>query len=737
MTARAVLLVAGLSSPAFGQFRDWDTGNGLWSNALNWTPNGLPLSTETARIGVHAGAANTEVDLDMNDTVAGLQLTDGMLLDLNALQLIVSGNTTISGLNTVNFIDFPTTLRIRPSPAATEFSTANLTLSNQAEFNTVLEPISQISGLLNIDATSSVNAGGVINFTSNAATALRNEGSIRSSISALTLNQLGTGTFDLDGTSGNGSIAMNLSSGSDFVVNATELNDPFSGQIFMASESRLVMNLDQPWEADASSEIDVSYIFVNPYGPSRLEGAPVTLSGSVNVNGSNAALRILAETTVGPSAQFSVGLGDVLRFEGDTTVNGGSLDVGAGGVINFEGPTLMNAGDFQTDGDSFADGGIAFIGPTDWSGTVSINGAARQNGIATVTAATVINAAEFDMDGGGGAAATTWNINNNLVINAERIDEPLPGLNNLFDGTLNIAGGFIAKLIVNLPGTGDDWYMNGEMNLTGDAAFFVSRVGGSSMYCNGELTLVSGRAQIDADSLISSYATVDIGPASAILRMNAGSYFYPGTYNGAGTLQNGPNGSMRLANGVNLDQVGVVNQGSLSIIPDTFALVDRFAQTEDGTFRVSLGGYAPGVEHDLLIVTDGNAALDGTIAVSLTNLGTVQFYPQTGDEFIIVSADDGIVGSFDNVPVTVIDDLTFHWTVLYNAFNVTLLLESVVPACPGDVNGDGFVSGADLSVLLAQFGQSIEQWSDADLNGDGLVSGADLSVLLANFGNQC
>jgi len=56
------------------------------------------------------------------------------------------------------------------------------------------------------------------------------------------------------------------------------------------------------------------------------------------------------------------------------------------------------------------------------------------------------------------------------------------------------------------------------------------------------------------------------------------------------------------------------------------------------------------------------------------------------------------------------------------------------PACFGDANGDGLTNGADLSVLLGQFGQTVSPGSDADFNGDGEVNGADLSVLLSNFG---
>ena len=59
------------------------------------------------------------------------------------------------------------------------------------------------------------------------------------------------------------------------------------------------------------------------------------------------------------------------------------------------------------------------------------------------------------------------------------------------------------------------------------------------------------------------------------------------------------------------------------------------------------------------------------------------------------------------------------------------------PSCGGDANGDDVVDGADLSVLLGQFGQSVVPGTGADFNGDGAVDGADLSVLLFRFGTAC
>ena len=46
---------------------------------------------------------------------------------------------------------------------------------------------------------------------------------------------------------------------------------------------------------------------------------------------------------------------------------------------------------------------------------------------------------------------------------------------------------------------------------------------------------------------------------------------------------------------------------------------------------------------------------------------------------------------------------------------------------PGDLNGDGVVNGADLSIMLAAWGSNDPV---ADLDGNGVVDGADLAILL-------
>jgi len=55
---------------------------------------------------------------------------------------------------------------------------------------------------------------------------------------------------------------------------------------------------------------------------------------------------------------------------------------------------------------------------------------------------------------------------------------------------------------------------------------------------------------------------------------------------------------------------------------------------------------------------------------------------------------------------------------------------------PGDLNGDGLVDGADLGILLGQWGACPPKGPcGGDLDGDGSVGGADLGILLGNWGS--
>lgn len=61
--------------------------------------------------------------------------------------------------------------------------------------------------------------------------------------------------------------------------------------------------------------------------------------------------------------------------------------------------------------------------------------------------------------------------------------------------------------------------------------------------------------------------------------------------------------------------------------------------------------------------------------------------------------------------------------------NVAAAVATIAVTPIGDLNKDGLVDGADLGILLAQWGTS----GHADLNGNGMVDGADLGILLGSW----
>ena len=52
----------------------------------------------------------------------------------------------------------------------------------------------------------------------------------------------------------------------------------------------------------------------------------------------------------------------------------------------------------------------------------------------------------------------------------------------------------------------------------------------------------------------------------------------------------------------------------------------------------------------------------------------------------------------------------------------------------GDVNADGFVNGADLSIIISYWGQSGLGREYGDLDGNGMVDGVDYSEVLSYWG---
>jgi hypothetical protein len=65
---------------------------------------------------------------------------------------------------------------------------------------------------------------------------------------------------------------------------------------------------------------------------------------------------------------------------------------------------------------------------------------------------------------------------------------------------------------------------------------------------------------------------------------------------------------------------------------------------------------------------------------------------------------------------------------------------TIAPACPGDANGDGFVSFADVTSTLTFFNYNYNPFpgvGEGDANSDGVVNFADVTSVLQVFGADC
>ncbi len=157
----------------------------------------------------------------------------------------------------------------------------------------------------------------------------------------------------------------------------------------------------------------------------------------------------------------------------------------------------------------------------------------------------------------------------------------------------------------------------------------------------------------------------------------------------------------------------------------------------------------------VMTVTGGNAGKKGITVFSADAMigGTVTFqwtyqsfdmpcYDNGGyfinDQFTVIACNQsGPLGGFDTFTVESGDTFGFGvrtgdglegagtFKVLDFAFSGVM-----GPAEIGDLDGDGLVNGADLGILLSEWGQ-VESSSDLDRNG--VVDGADLGMLLAQW----
>ena len=103
------------------------------------------------------------------------------------------------------------------------------------------------------------------------------------------------------------------------------------------------------------------------------------------------------------------------------------------------------------------------------------------------------------------------------------------------------------------------------------------------------------------------------------------------------------------------------------------------------------------------------------------------------DDFVRTDQYRWLIGDYvtfnDNIEVK-IENMGNGSNVLFGSSAFYYLM----PDLPGDVNGDRFVGGDDLAIILTYWGQSGVTRGQGDLTGDGFIGGDDYTEVLTYWG---
>lgn len=207
----------------------------------------------------------------------------------------------------------------------------------------------------------------------------------------------------------------------------------------------------------------------------------------------------------------------------------------------------------------------------------------------------------------------------------------------------------------------------------------------------------------------------------------------------------------------------LIDLGTLGVAASTGAL--RFVPANfPGAGRLKIVSYSGSLWYDATVSADGNGTWDvsvspGSLAVgggpegiayvkggnpgfandsvlvAQYNTGSVVAFEIDANGDPVLATARTFVSGLSGAEGAAIDPVTGDFVFsTYGGGNRVLRVTgfTTVSTCPGDIDLSGGVNGADLGILLAEWGAV--GGSPADLNGDCVVDGSDLGVLLGNWG---
>lgn len=424
-----------------------------------------------------------------------------------------------------------------------------------------------------------------------------------------------------------------------------------------------------------------------------------TCSGSINID-AGAAFEIDAYDPVyaGAGGDFVVSAGSTFTADGLVRVTeAGALNLATGALIAI--PNLELAASGILAGAIRGPGELEIVNILTWLG-----GSMQDAGVTTILPAAtaaisgdhskLLSARTLDNFG-----SIVWTGGGNLEVTAEAV------INNAAGATFDVATDADMAVICCAGGA--------TINNSGE---FVKSAGSD--------TTSIGAAFHNAGTLLVNAGTLSF-PAgltqTAGLTRLAGGNLAAGSPTSllGGILDGSGNIAAHITNG------GTISPGlSPGLITMSGIIGYTYTQTAGGVLEIEIAGTAPGVEYDRLS-TAGLALLDGTLRVTLLD----GYVPPSGATFDVLTY-GARFGEFAAL------ELPAGLSIEYLPAAVRLMA-SAAP-CPGDLDGDGAVALADLTILLSHFGTLAGATaSDGDLDGDGDVDIADLAALLSAYGSTC
>jgi len=176
---------------------------------------------------------------------------------------------------------------------------------------------------------------------------------------------------------------------------------------------------------------------------------------------------------------------------------------------------------------------------------------------------------------------------------------------------------------------------------------------------------------------------------------------------------------------------------------DTIATFSSRGPRVDGAVKPDI--VAPGSM--MISLRDGVFANSSWATISNDGVndggGPANYYVAQGTSMAAPIAAGGAALVREAAPMLSIDDFralitstashaeTPNDLVGHGMIDVGAAIEAHLATSLGDLDGNGVVDGADLGILLGNWGSCPD--CPADLNGDGVVDGADLGILLSNW----